>query len=74
MGSTLQARSLTSAIKAKRTPVIIERDYPNDKEYTCCFCEQRFLNNTVKWKKTWEHLDNDETNEELWNLILELLD
>ena len=69
VGNTMHARSLTSSIKAKRTPSIIERDYPNDIEYTCCFCEQRFLNNTVKWKKTWEHLDNDETNEELWNLM-----
>ncbi len=65
----MQARSLTSSVKAKRTPLIIERDYPNGEEPTCCYCEQRFINNTSKWKKTWEHLDNDETNEELWNLM-----
>ena len=69
VGSILHARSLTVAVKAKRTPLIIERDYSNGEEYSCCFCEQRFLNDTPKWKKTWEHLDNDETNEELWNLM-----
>jgi len=65
----LHASSLTHAVQAKRRPLIIERDYPNGEEFTCCYCEQRFLNNTKKWKKTWEHLDNDETNEELWNLM-----
>ena len=69
ISSRLQARSLTSSVKAKRTPLIIERDYPNGEEPTCCYCEQRFINNTSKWKKTWEHLDNDDTNEELWNLM-----
>lgn len=64
----LHARSLTVAVKSKRTPLIIERDYPNGEEFICCYCEQRFLKNNPLWKKTWEHLDNDETNQELWNL------
>jgi len=62
------AKSLTPNIIAKRTPLIIERDYPDDEEFTCCYCEQRFIENHHLWKKTWEHLDNDRTNEELWNL------
>lgn len=65
----MHARSLTVAIKARRTPLIIERDYPNDEEYTCCYCEQRFIKDHPIWKKTWEHLDNDQKNEELWNLM-----
>ncbi len=53
---------------AKRTPFIIERDYPNAVEQTCCFCEQRFIKDHLLWKKTWEHLDDNDDNEELWNL------
>jgi len=72
-----QAKSLTRSIMAKRTPFIIERDYPNSsldpadpdyQECTCCFCGQRFLEGNTKWRKRWEHLDNEEKNEELWNL------
>ena len=62
------AKSLTKNIQAKRTPLIIERDYPNGEEQTCCFCEQRFIDGDGVWHKTWEHLDNDKENEELWNL------
>ncbi len=69
VSSILHARSLTTAVKARRVPLLIERDYSNDEEHICCYCEQRFLNDIPKWKKTWEHLDNDETNEELWNLM-----
>lgn len=62
------AKSLTKNIQAKRTPFIIERDYSDGEEYTCCFCEQRFLPGNTLWRRTWEHLDNKEENEELWNL------
>ncbi len=64
----MRARSLTPAIKAKRTPLIIERDYPDGAEFTCCYCEQRFISGHPRWKKTWEHLDNHRENEELSNL------
>lgn len=72
-----QAKSLTRNIMAKRTPLILERDYPNSRlhiedpdyeEIVCCFCHQRFLEGNTKWRKTWEHLDNNKENEELWNL------
>lgn len=63
-----QAKSLTRNIMAKRTPFMLERDCPNGEEQVCCFCEQRFLEGNTKWKRTWEHLDNDDENEELWNL------
>jgi hypothetical protein len=62
------AKSLTLNIIAKRTPLLIERDYPDGTEQTCCFCDQRFLPGHTKWRKTWEHLDNNKQNEELWNL------
>lgn len=64
----LQARSLTPKIKNMRTPYIIARDYPNGEEFTCRYCEQRFINTNFKWKRTWEHLNNDKENNELWNL------
>jgi len=63
-----QAKSLTKRIQAQRTPLIIERDYPNNEEYTCCYCEQRFIETHILWHRTWEHLDNNDENEELWNL------
>lgn len=62
------AKSLTRNIMAKRAPFIIERDYPNGEEQVCCYCGQRFLEGNAKWKRTWEHLDNKEENEDLWNL------
>jgi hypothetical protein len=71
------AKSLTKRIKAQRTPHIIERDHPNSKlsvdnpdyqEPVCCYCEQRFLSEHILWRRTWEHLDNNKENEELWNL------
>lgn len=75
--SMSHAKSLTRKIQAKRTPLILERDYPNslleksDPDYaeqTCCYCEQRFMPKNPLYKKTFEHLDNDNTNQELWNL------
>lgn len=71
------AKSLTKRIKAQRTPFILERDYPksslhpSDPDYeepVCCYCEQRFIEGHTLWHKTWEHLDNNKENEELWNL------
>ena len=63
-----QAKSLTRNIQSKRYPLILERDYPNGIEVTCCFCEQRFIDDSVLWSRTWEHLDNDKENQELYNL------
>lgn len=71
------AKSLTKRLKAQRTPFVLERDYsqsllhPSDPEYeepVCCFCEQRFIEGHKLWHKTWEHLDNNDENQELWNL------
>lgn len=61
------AKSLTPRLKSLRTPLILIRDYDNQ-EPTCIFCEQRFIQGSTKWMKTWEHLDGDVSNEELWNL------
>ena len=64
----MYAKSLTKNIQAKRTPLIIERDYPDGEEQVCFFCEQRFIKDHIRGKKTWEHLDNNDENQELWNL------
>ena len=40
----------------------MERDYKNESEPTCIFCEQRFILYDTRWAKVWEHLDNDDTN------------
>lgn len=61
------AKSLTPRLKGLRTPFILLRDY-DGQEPTCIFCEQRFMQGSTKWMKTWEHLDGETSNEELWNL------
>lgn len=53
---------------AQRSPLMIERDYSEGEGQTCCFCEQRFISGHTLWKRTWEHLDNNDENEALWNL------
>lgn len=63
-----KAQSLTKRIKTQRTPLILQRDYPDNLEPVCCYCEQRFIENHPLWKRTWEHLNNDNTCEESWNL------
>jgi len=71
------AKTLTKRIVAQRTPLILERDYPNsllpknDPDYeepTCCYCEQRFMPKSTLWTRTFEHFDNNSENQELWNL------
>lgn len=64
----VRALSLTPTIMARREPLMKLRDCPNGEECTCCFCEQRFIEGHSKWRRTWEHLDNDDANQELWNL------
>lgn len=64
-----RTKSLTKRIQAQRTPLIIERDYPDGEEHVCFFCEQRFIKDHKLGKRSWEHLDNNDKNEELWNLV-----
>lgn len=77
MGRMPSPKSITRRIIAQRTPLVLERDYPlsllhpEDPEYeepVCCYCEQRFISGHKLWHKTWEHLDNDKTNQALWDL------
>lgn len=72
------AKSLTKRIIAQRTPLVLERDHfmsllhhtdPDYEEPVCCYCEQRFIPGHKLWYLTWEHLDNNDENQALWNLI-----
>ena len=64
----MNTKQLTLNKKAKFTPIIIERDYPDGAEHTCVFCGQSFIEHDPYWKKEWEHLNNDDTVNEDWNL------
>ena len=64
----MNTKQLTLNKKAKFTPIIIERDYPNGAEHTCIFCGQSFLAGNPDWRKVWDHLDNDDSNNYDWNL------
>ena len=63
------ARTLSENMKAKTMPIIIDRDYNHEEQY-CMFCGGKFLSGKAKYKKTWEHLDNDDENQQPWNLCL----
>lgn len=64
----MNTKQLTLNKKAKFTPIIIERDYPDGTEHTCLYDGQPFIANDPEWKKEWEHLNNDDTVNEDWNL------
>jgi len=62
-------KQLTLNQKAKFTPIIEKRDLPNGEEPFCFYCEQRFIGTDHKWRKTFDHLDNDTTNNIPENLV-----
>ena len=64
----MKAISLSPAIKTERYPLIIQRDYPNNSPQVCCFCRQEFINGDFTYKRTWEHLDGNDKNQDLVNL------
>lgn len=64
----MNTKHITLNKKAKFTPIIIERNYPNGAEHTCIFCGQPFIDDDPDWRRVWEHLDNDDSNNEVWNL------
>jgi len=59
---------LTQNKKAKSTPLIMERDFPNKQEPFCIFCEGGFMENHKHYRRVWEHLNNDETDSRFENL------
>lgn len=52
---------------------MIERDYLDGAEHTCIFCGQPFIDDD-DWKKVWEHLDNDDSNNNDWNMVGHMID
>jgi hypothetical protein len=64
----MNTKQLTLNKKAKFTPIIIERNYPDGAEHTCIFCGQPFIDDDPDWRRVWEHLDNNDSNNEVWNM------
>lgn len=54
------SQQLTLNQKAKWTPLILERDFPNEQTPTCFYCGQEFIEHDKEYAKEWEHLNNNE--------------
>jgi len=65
MGTT----KLTLNQKTKFYPIIMERDFPNGQTSVCFYCEQRFIESIPKWRRTFDHLDNDTMHNYPENLV-----
>ena len=63
-------KQLTLNQKVKFLAIIILRDFPNDKTPVCFYCEQRFLNKSIKWKRVFDHLDCNDSHNYPENLVL----
>jgi len=63
-----RSKYLSATIKRKRHPLIILRDYPRGAVHKCCYCKVKFDESVPKRRLNWEHLDDDKTNQQLWNL------
>lgn len=48
--------------------MIILRDYSKGAIHKCCYCKVKFDENVPKRRLNWEHLNDDNTNQQLWNL------
>lgn len=64
----MRGKYLSATIKRKRTPLIILRDYPRGAQHKCCYCKVLFNAKIPKRRLNWEHLDDNKTNQQLWNL------
>lgn len=64
----MRGKYLSATIKRKRIPLLILRDYPNGKLETCCYCNTKFDKRIAKRRMNWEHLDDNKSNQQLWNL------
>lgn len=63
------SKQLTLNQKAKWTPIIIDRDFPNGQTHLCFYCCQEFIENDPQYCKEWEHLNNDEQDNRPENLV-----
>jgi len=61
------AKPLTQNMKAKATPIVLERDYNNEEPW-CIFCELLFVFNHKHWRQVWEHLNNNDDDHRVENL------
>jgi len=65
----MKTKQLTQNQKVKWTTLIIKRDYADVQEPTCFFCNQIFLEGDPRWKKEWEHLNNNPEDNRPENLV-----
>ena len=65
----MRTKNITLNQKAKWTPIILERDYPNAEEPYCFFCEQRFIEHDPRWCQEWEHLNNNDDDNRPENMV-----
>ncbi len=65
----MRTKHITQNQKAKWTPIIIERDFPNGQTHVCFFCEQRFIDHDPRYCKEWEHLNNNDDDNRPENMV-----
>ena len=59
------SKTLTQSLKAKYLPEIIERD--GDR---CFYCRGKFHKWITKYKREFDHLDNDQTHNDISNIVI----
>ena len=63
------SKQLTLNQKSKWTPLIIERDYPDQHTPVCLYCGQEFINGDKDYQKEWDHLNNNDSDNRPENLV-----
>ena len=62
-------KNITLNQKAIWTPIIMERDFPNEETPLCFYCEQRFIKEDPKWCQEWDHLNNNPQDNRPENMV-----
>jgi hypothetical protein len=63
------SKQLTLNQKAKWTPIILQRDFPEEQTPHCFFCKKEFIDHDQDYQKEWEHLNNNDADNRPENLV-----
>jgi hypothetical protein len=62
-------KQLNQNMKAKFTPIVLERDYLNGETPYCFYCKGGFVTYNKYWIKVWDHLNNNSEDSRVENLV-----
>jgi len=63
------SKQLTLHQKAKWTPIILQRDFPDGHTPECFYCKQEFIDRDPDYQKEFEHLNNNDSDNRPENLV-----